>query len=134
MNVMIGPVIPGLTCHEVYGIVKEVASRGALSAAYIMVRLNGAVAPIFKDWLMKHYPNRAKKVLTQIASCHGGKLNDSRFGVRMKGEGKIAENISAMFTLSKKKYFKGRSLPRLNTDIFRVPQRGQLDLFEASRD
>ncbi|MBL4658490.1 MAG: hypothetical protein JKX73_10850 [Flavobacteriales bacterium] len=130
VNVMIAPVIPGLTSHEVPAIVKEVAKRGASSAACVMVRLNGAVAPIFADWAEKNYPDRAKKILNQIAATHGGKLNDSRFGVRMKGEGKIAENIMAMFKLSKKRYMAGRSIPPLNTTAFRKVTHGQLNLFD----
>ncbi|MBL4657918.1 MAG: PA0069 family radical SAM protein, partial [Flavobacteriales bacterium] len=63
VNVMIAPVIPGLTSHEVPAIVKEVAKRGASSVACVMVRLNGAVAPIFADWAEKNYPDRAKKIL-----------------------------------------------------------------------
>ncbi|MBL4576886.1 MAG: hypothetical protein JKX74_00355 [Flavobacteriales bacterium] len=68
--------------------------------------------------------------MNQIAECHGGKLNDSRFGVRMKGKGRIAENIADMFKVSKRRYLQGRSLPELDTSLFRKLPRGQLSLFD----
>ena len=130
VNVMIAPVIPGLTSHEIPAIMKEVAIRGANSAAYTIVRLNGAVSSIFREWIQTHYPNRAKKVLNQIRQCHGGELNDGRFGVRIRGDGKIAEQIAALFRLSKRRYWKGRALAKMNTTAFRKPVRGQLGLFD----
>ena len=105
VNVMIAPIIPGINDHEILAIAKKVASLGARSIAYTMVRLNGDVAEIFEDWIRKAMPDRADKVLNKIKACHGGQLNDSRFGVRMRGEGKIADIIKAQIELAKKQYF-----------------------------
>lgn len=99
VKVMVAPVIPGLNSHEIPAIIKEAANAGAVSASYIIVRLNGDVSTLFKDWLYKNYQNKAAKVLHQIADCHGGQLNDSRFGTRMKGEGNIADSIASLFKL-----------------------------------
>ena len=93
VRVMAAPIIPGLNSNEVPDIIKAAADRGALSAGFTMVRLNGSIAEIFTDWIHKAYPDRAEKVLNMIKSCHDGKLNDSDFGRRMSGEGQVAESI-----------------------------------------
>jgi DNA repair photolyase len=126
---MIAPIVPSLNNHEIPEIMKETAARGALSAGYTMVRLNGSIKHLFEDWIRKSFPDRADKVLNQIASCHGGKLNDSRWGVRMKGEGNIAESIANLFNLSKQKYFKKNSRIELCHTLFERPGSGQLTLF-----
>ena len=74
-------------------------------------------------------PDRADKVLHQIEDCHGGNLNDSRYGTRMRGEGKIAEQIHALMHLAKLKYFKNKSMPKLNTQLHQEYKIGQLKLF-----
>ena len=130
VNVNIAPIIPFINSDEIPSIMKAVADAGASSAMYTMVRLNGDVGMIFEDWVKKNFPDRADKVLNQIKSVHGGKLNDSRFGTRMRGEGKMAESISKLFKLSREKYLKGRRLPPLNCDLFVVPgSQKQLGLF-----
>src|SRR4051812_18037919 len=90
-GIMVAPIIPGLNSHEIPAIVEAAANAGARTAGMTIVRLNDAVGAIFTDWINKAYPDKASKVLKLIAECHGGKLNDSRFGVRMKGEGNVAE-------------------------------------------
>jgi DNA repair photolyase len=117
--VMAAPIIPGLTDHEIPKILEAASNAGALGAGYTVVRLNGAVGDIFTDWIQKNYLDRAQKVLNQIAECHGGKLSDSRIGVRMKGEGPIAENIKNLFKIAQKKYFEGKILPSLSLMHFR---------------
>jgi DNA repair photolyase len=129
VNVMVAPVIPALNSHEIPDIIKAASEHGAVSAAYTIVRLNGSIKEIFEDWVKKSYPDRADKVLHQIMECHGGKLNDSRFGVRMHGEGKIAELIEDLFRTSAKKYLQGKSLPAFNLTHFKRPDKGQLSLF-----
>jgi DNA repair photolyase len=131
VNVMLAPIIPGLTDSEIPEMLKQSANAGASSAAYTLVRLNGSIAPIFEDWIRKVYPDRAEKVLKQIADCHGGKLNDSRMGVRMSGEGKLAETIAALFKISKQKYFKGRSMKPYNYSHFTPRSGKQLGLFQV---
>ncbi|MBC7388022.1 MAG: PA0069 family radical SAM protein [Opitutaceae bacterium] len=129
VNVMIAPIIPSLTCHEIPEIMKQIADAGALSAAYTMVRLNGQIGEIFTDWITKQYPDRAERVLNQIREVHGGSLNDSQFGRRMSGEGKYAEAINMLFKLAKEKYLKGRIYPPLSTEHFKRPEKGQLSIF-----
>src|SRR5207244_1306737 len=96
-GVMTAPIIPGLNSHEIPHLIKKAADCGAVGAGYTIVRLNGAIGQIFTDWINKTFPDKADKVLHQIAEAHGGQLNDSRFGVRMRGEGKIAESIKQLF-------------------------------------
>ena len=126
---MCAPIIPGLNSNEIPGIIKAAADAGASAAAFTMVRLNGAIAGIFSDWIHKAYPDRAEKVLNLITQCHGGRLNDSRWGKRMSGDGKIAESIHRLFHISVKKFLNGRSMRALNSEHF-SPQNGkQLNLF-----
>lgn len=131
MNVMVAPIIPSLNDHEIPNIIKAAADNGACSAGYTIVRLNGAIGEIFTDWVHKSYPDRAEKVLHQIADCHGGTLNDSRWGTRMRGEGKIAETIRNLFKMSKAKYMAGRHFPPSDFSLFKRPERGQLSLFRG---
>ncbi|MBK6446782.1 MAG: PA0069 family radical SAM protein [Bacteroidetes bacterium] len=128
--VMVAPIIPGLNSHEIPAIVEAAANCGARNAGMTIVRLNDSVAEIFKDWIHKTYPDRAEKVLNQIAECHGGKLSDSRFGTRMKGEGKLAESIRQLLHHSVDRFMANRTSPPYNKSLFRVPSPGgQMELF-----
>ncbi len=129
VNAMLAPIIPGINSHEIMDLAKAVSENGALSFGYTIVRLNGAIGPIFTDWIHKALPNKADKVLAQIKSCHGGTLNDSRFGVRSKGEGKIAEHIHELLRLARHTYFKDKKLPTLNKGLHERYKNGQLELF-----
>jgi len=129
VNVMIAPIIPSVNSHEIPEIMKQIADAGALSAAYTVVRLNGQIGEIFTDWIRKHHPARAEKVLHQIEDIHGGTLNDSRYGTRIRGEGNYAKVIEMLFKSSKEKYLKGRIYPKLSTEHFKRPEKGQLGLF-----
>lgn len=129
VNAMLAPIIPGINSHEILPMAKAVADHGALSMGYTMVRLNGAIGGIFTDWIRKTLPDRADKVLNQIADCHAGNLSDSRLSTRMRGEGHLADQIKQMVKLSRHKYFFNRQLPKLNTDSFESYQTGQLSLF-----
>jgi DNA repair photolyase len=127
VGVMTAPIIPGLNNHEIPNIIKAAADHGALTAGYTVVRLNGAIGGIFEDWIHKHFPDRAQKVLHQIKECHGGSLNDSRWGTRITGEGNYAENIRQMHSLAKKKYMADRKMPEYDLTVFR--KLGQPTLF-----
>ncbi len=129
VSVMMAPIIPAINSHGILPLVKAVSERGALIVGYTMVRLNGAIGGIFTDWIQKTMPDRAEKVLHQIAQCHGGNLNDSVFGRRMKGEGNIAEQVAQQFSVARKKYLKEKSLPVLNCDIHEQYKDGQMKLF-----
>tara|TARA_R110002050_G_scaffold48356_3_gene112527 strand:- start:90030 stop:91103 length:1074 start_codon:yes stop_codon:yes gene_type:complete len=129
VNAMLAPIIPGINSHEILHLAKAVADNGALSFGFTVVRLNGAIGQIFTDWIRKALPDRADKVLNQIQECHGGILNDSRFGIRMRGEGKIAAQIHDMMHLAKRSYFKNRTFPKLNTELYEQCKDGQMRLF-----
>ncbi|MDC6404036.1 MULTISPECIES: PA0069 family radical SAM protein [Maribacter] len=129
VNAMLAPIIPGINSHEIMDLAKAVSENGALSFAFTVVRLNGDIGCIFTDWIRKTLPDRADKVLNQIKECHGGTLNDSRFGIRSKGEGKIATQIHDMVRLAKQKYFKDKKFPALNTELHEQYKTGQLSLF-----
>ncbi|WP_211362759.1 SPL family radical SAM protein [Gillisia hiemivivida] len=122
-------IIPGINSHEILSLVKSVADNGALGVGYTMVRLNGAIGGIFTDWIQKAMPDRADKVLHQIAECHGGNLNDSEFGRRMKGSGNLAEQVSQQFKIARKKYLSGREMPKLNCELHEQYKDGQMKLF-----
>lgn len=99
VGVMVAPLVPGLSDHEIPKILKAVANAGAIKAGYTVVRLNGAIGQIFEDWLQKNFPDRFDKVWHSIQSCHGGNVNDSRFGDRMRGDGNISQMIRDSFRL-----------------------------------
>jgi len=129
-GVMVAPIIPGLNSHEIPAIVEAAADAGALRAGMTMVRLNGDIGEIFTNWIHKAYPDKAEKVLNKIRAAHGGNLNDSHFGRRMKGDGVEAESIHQLFKNSVKRFFSGRSFPEYDFSLFKRPARnGQLDLF-----
>jgi DNA repair photolyase len=131
VNVMIAPLIPALNDMEIFPIMKAIGEYGALSAGYTIVRLNGPNGEIFTDWITKNFPDRAEKVLNQIRDVHDGKLSDSRFGTRMRGEGNYALNIKRQFEVARARFLPSQSFPKLRTDLFRRPDRsGQLGLFE----
>jgi DNA repair photolyase len=128
VNINVAPIIPAINDEEIFDIVKAVAEHGALSAGCIVVRLNGQNGALFEDWVKKNFPDRANKVLHQIKTMHGGKLNDSNFGRRMRGEGKFAELVRVQMTLARKKFLAGRSIPPINFDLFEPRRRELWDL------
>ena len=131
VDLLLAPVIPGLNDHEIPNILKAVAEHGARSAGYTVVRLNGAIGEIFRNWLETHYPDRVDKVWNQVKACHGGKVNDSRWGTRIKGEGQIAMMIDNMFNVAKKRYLPDKEDFEFNYKAFCGPAaQKQLDLFQ----
>jgi DNA repair photolyase len=130
VGVLVAPVIPGLTDHELPAIVAASVKAGAKFAGYVPLRLPLAVAPLFEDWLGRHVPGRKDKVLHRIREIRGGRLNDPRFGSRMRGEGEFAEMISQIFTIAKRKAGLDGRRPDLSTAAFRKPGGEQLRLFE----
>jgi len=103
VGINVAPVIPGLTDHEIPQILKYAAEAGAVWANFIVLRLNGQVADIFKDWLSVAYPDRKQKIWHAIASCHHGQVSNSNFGERMKGSGQMAQLIADTFKLHARK-------------------------------
>ncbi len=130
VGVLIGPIIPGLTEHEVPAILARAAQAGAGFARRTLVRLPHAVAPLFVDWLERHFPERKGKVVNRIREMRGGRLNDPRFGHRMHGQGLHAEQIRGLFQLGCRRHGLSSEAVALSTDSFRIPERGpQLPLF-----
>lgn len=127
--VMVAPIIPAMNDKDIPAILKAAADAGARTASYTVVRTNGAVKPVFEHWLRSHFPDRADKVIAQITDVHGGSVEDTRSGLRMKGEGAYAISINRLFSVLRKRYFSGRELPEADGSLFRVPPMGQLDLF-----
>src|SRR5688572_5539978 len=128
-GIMNAPLIPGLNDMHMHDVLKASAEAGAKWAGYTVVRLNGAIGPIFKDWLFKAFPDRADKVWNLISACHEGQVNDSRWGNRITGDGKFGELIKAQFTLYCKKFKLNETGNPLNINDFRRIKNSQLPLF-----
>jgi DNA repair photolyase len=134
VGVMVAPIVPAITDHEIPRILEAAAAAGARWAGYTVMRLPGAVAGLFQGWLERHYPDRKEKVLHRIRELRGGRLNDPRFGSRMRGEGIFAEQIRNLFTSARRRHGLDQPLPELSAAAFRCPPAagpcgGQLPLF-----
>jgi DNA repair photolyase len=129
-GVMTAPIIPGLNSSEVPELIKAAAQHGASGAGFTIVRLNGAIEELFRDWIYKNFPDAAEKVLNHIKAVHGGQVNDSRYGTRMKGEGNIAASIKQLFKMSVKRYMGDTDKFEYDLTAFRRPgEVQQLELF-----
>jgi DNA repair photolyase len=131
VRAMIAPVIPALTDHELEAIISAAAQNGAKAATYIMLRLPREVAPLFKEWLDTHVPDRAARVMNRVRELHGGKDYDSQWGKRMTGEGEWADLMAQRFDIAMKRAGMTAELPPARNDLFRVPPKAgdQLSLF-----
>jgi DNA repair photolyase len=128
VGVLVAPILPGLTDHEILPILKRTTEAGAQFAGYTVLRLPYGVKDLFDQWLSTHFPDRSKKVLDRIRSIRNGKLNDSDFNTRMKGQGIFAEQIRDMFKVGcQKTGILGRS-PKLSVSNFKRPAGPQLEL------
>ncbi|HEX4652677.1 MAG TPA: PA0069 family radical SAM protein [Candidatus Udaeobacter sp.] len=126
VGVMVAPIIPGLTDHEVPKILEACGKAGAQFAGYTIVRLPWAVAPLFEHWLEEHFPDRKEKVLGRIRHLRGNRLNNSKWHTRMTGEGIFAEQIASLFTIGRR-HAGISQRPELSCESFRS-SRTQLDL------
>ena len=131
VRLMVSPVIPALTDHEVEAIVAAGAEAGAKAASSIVLRLPREVAPLFRDWLAAHAPGRAERVMGRVRELHGGRDYDPEWGRRMRGQGPWADLMRARFGLALRRHCLDRTLPALRTDLFRPPSKpgDQLALF-----
>ncbi|MFT5465109.1 MAG: DNA repair photolyase [Verrucomicrobiales bacterium] len=127
--VSVAPIIPGLNDHEIPAILSAAAERGATRAFYVILRLPHGVSELFMAWLDRHEPGRREKIEGRIREMRGGQLNDSTFKTRMKGEGALAAEISALFRVAAHRAGLNRDRIKLNTDSFRKPGGIQLQLF-----
>ena len=131
MAVLVAPLIPLLNEQEIESILARVREAGALSAAYVMLRLPHEVKDLFKSWLEHHLPLKADHVMKRIRDIRGGRENDCQFGRRMCGTGVYAELIQKRFALALERLsFPG--MPGFDSSRFRVPGKSapQLELFE----
>ena len=117
-SVMVAPIVPGLTDPELERILDSARAAGALEAGYVMLRLPLEVAPIFKDWLLRHYPDRYRHVMSLVRSMRGGKDYDSEWGKRMKGGGPYAWQIGRRFEIAAKRLGLNMQRRVLRTDLF----------------
>ncbi|MEO9965308.1 MAG: PA0069 family radical SAM protein [Reichenbachiella sp.] len=128
--VMMAPIIPSINNMEIMKLAEKVAENGATDLAYTIIRLNGIIPEIFTDWLEKNFPDRVDKVLNQIKDLHGGTLNDSRFKLRMRGEGELSNQIHQMFAVAKRKFNLGLEKHPFDMKLFRRSiDENQLELF-----
>lgn len=128
MGIMMGPMIPGLNEHEMQRIMKAARDNGATFTAYTFIRLNGAIKLLFHDWIYKNFPDKADKVWHLIEQSHGGKVNDSEYGRRMRGEGNIADLVHQQYKKYGKLYGMNAEEWSLERKLFRRPGE-QLKLF-----
>lgn len=128
MGIMMGPMIPGLNEHEMQRIMKAARDNGATFTAYTFIRLNGAIKFLFHDWLYKNFPDRADRIWHLIEQSHDGKVNDTRWGVRMRGEGNIAQMVAQQYKKYGKLYGMNAEEWSLDRSKFQVPG-GQGRLF-----
>jgi DNA repair photolyase len=121
-SVMVAPIIPGLTDQEIERILDSARAAGAREAGYVILRLPLEVSPIFKDWLLRHYPDRYRHVLSLVRSMRGGKDYDAEWGKRMKGSGPYAWQIGRRFELAARKLGLNLERTKLRTDLFKAPK------------
>ncbi len=131
VGILLAPVIPALTDHEIPAILSACAKVGAQFAGYVVLRLPYGVKSLFEDWLTQHFPDRKEKVLNRIRSLRGGKLNDPQFSSRLRGEGVFAEQIEALFAVACKKVGIHNRGPVLSTSAFQRLHPTQLTLFDS---
>lgn len=129
VNVNIAPIIPAINDFEIPKLLKSAADAGAQSATYIIVRLNHVVGEIFEEWARHHFPERASKILGLVSDIHQGKLGDTNFNSRMKGQGAVAEQIRDLFMLNARRYSLTKKEINLDSSQFKKISNGQLGLF-----
>jgi len=129
VSVLVAPVVPGLTDHEIPAILAAAAAAGAIRAGYVVLRLPWSVKTLFSDWLERHVPSKKDRVLSRVRDLRGGALNVSEWGKRMKGEGIFAEQIHDLFHAAARRAGLNRAPLSLSTEHFRRPGGTQLNLF-----
>ena len=131
VRVMVAPVVPGLTDHEIEALLAAAAEAGADVAGWIMLRLPREVSELWQEWLAEHAPHRADRVMARLREMHGGRDYDPRFGHRMTGEGSYATLIANRFSAASRRLGLDGTEPDLRRDLFTVPPQpgDQLSLF-----
>ncbi len=122
VGIMVAPIIPALTDHEMESIMEAAVEMGARWAGYVMLRLPYEVKDLFREWLAEHHPHRASHVMSLIHDVRGGRDNDPNFGSRMRGTGPIAQLIRSRFQMTRRRLGLDKlERPPLNTTLFRPP-------------
>ncbi|MGH7799706.1 MAG: PA0069 family radical SAM protein [Thermodesulfobacteriota bacterium] len=129
VTVLVAPVIPGLTDHEIPRIIEKAVDAGAQKAGYLMLRLPYGVADLFQHWLEQHFPDKKSKILNRIRAIRSGKLYSSVFHERMRGEGIFANQVDKLFEISCRKTGIAGNKIHLSSDAFYRLDTGQLKLF-----
>jgi DNA repair photolyase len=127
VGVMMAPLIPGLTDHEIPQLLEAAARAGARTAGYVPLRLPHGVKDLFSHWLEQHMPGRKERVLQRVRDIRGGKLNESNFGARMTGQGTYFDQIASLFAVSRRRSGLDGHF-ELSTAAFRRPTGNQLPL------
>ncbi len=122
-GVLVSPIIPALNDHEIERVLEAAKAAGATEASYVLLRLPLEVSPLFRDWLLREYPDRYRHVMSLVRSMRGGKDYDAEFGKRMKGAGPYAWQIGRRFELAAKRLALNLAKRQLNCELF-VPPRG----------
>ncbi|MCX7285599.1 MAG: PA0069 family radical SAM protein [Novosphingobium sp.] len=129
-HVSVSPIVPAITDQFIEAILASAAERGVRSASWIMLRLPHEVAPLFREWLDTHFPDRAGKVMSIVQQVRGGKDNDAQFFTRMKPQGTWADLTRTRFRIACARHGIGKAQVDLDCTQFRKPSPGgQLDLF-----
>lgn len=115
------PVIPGLNDHEIENILAKAKDAGAVDAGYVMLRLPYEVAPLFKDWLLREYPDRYRRVMQLVRDMRGGKDYDADWKTRMSGEGPFAKLVADRFRLARQRLQLHERHQKLDTELFKAP-------------
>ena len=129
VGVLLAPLIPGLTDHEIPSLVQAAVAAGARCAGHVTLRLPHAVSPLFEQWLETHFPEKKEKVLNRLRALRGGKLYDAEFGKRMRGEGIFADQMDRLFDVACRKAGIAGNRLELSTAAFRRPAKDQFELF-----
>lgn len=132
VGVLTAPIIPGLNDHEIPEILRRASEAGATTSGYTVLRLSHALKELFKDWLEREYPDKYEKVIHSIRDVRQGKLNNTEWGKRMRGEGEMAEYVSGMFKTFSKKYGLNKSLAEHKPAHFLRGNSDQINLFDQT--
>ncbi len=131
VTVLVAPIIPAINDHAIEAILQAARAAGAVDAGYVLLRLPHEVKDLVRDWLMTHYPDKARHVLSLVRATRGGKDYDASWGQRQVGTGPYAWMIGRRFEAACQRLGYGKARARLRTDLFSPPRQepAQLSLF-----
>ena len=131
VRLMMGPIIPGLSDHEIEPIMAAAREAGAETAWWSLLRLPQEVSPLFQDWLARNRPGHAEKVMARVREMREGRDNDGAFHSRFRGKGKLAELLDQRVKLARKRLGYSDKIPELTCSLFQTPPKpgDQLSLF-----